>query len=38
MYIFLSVIVSDDDEHNWIVKTCRKGWDEIVGFKQQTVA
>ncbi|KAL4219591.1 MORN repeat-containing protein 5 [Mactra antiquata] len=29
---------ADDDEHNWIVKTCRKGWDEYVGLKQQTVA
>jgi len=25
--------IEDDDEHNWIVKTCRKGWDEYVGFK-----
>ena len=21
----------DDDEHEWIVRTCRKSWDEIVG-------
>lgn len=21
----------DDDEHAWIVRTCRKGWDEHVG-------
>ena len=21
----------DDDEHHWIVRTCRKGWDEHVG-------
>ncbi|XP_045196012.2 MORN repeat-containing protein 5-like [Mercenaria mercenaria] len=28
---------ADDDEHNWIVKTCRKGWDEYVGFKQAVV-
>jgi len=21
----------DDDEHQWIVRTCRKGWDEHVG-------
>ncbi|CAK8674025.1 unnamed protein product [Clavelina lepadiformis] len=26
---------ADDDEHDWIVKTCRKGWDEIVGFTPQ---
>ncbi|WAR22132.1 MORN5-like protein [Mya arenaria] len=25
---------ADDDEHNWIVKTCRKGWDEYVGLKK----
>ncbi|XP_007442479.1 MORN repeat-containing protein 5 [Python bivittatus] len=24
---------ADDDEHDWIVKTCRKGWDECVGYK-----
>ncbi|XP_006007202.1 MORN repeat-containing protein 5 [Latimeria chalumnae] len=24
---------ADDDEHEWIVRTCRKGWDEIVGYK-----
>ena len=22
---------ADDDEHQWIVFTCRKGWDEYVG-------
>eukprot|EP00794_Sanderia_malayensis_P016296 gene16296-17931_t len=22
---------ADDDEHDWIVKNCRKGWDENVG-------
>ncbi|XP_075435458.1 MORN repeat-containing protein 5 isoform X2 [Ascaphus truei] len=24
---------ADDDEHEWIVRTCRKGWDEITGYK-----
>ncbi|KAF7483392.1 Hypothetical predicted protein [Marmota monax] len=24
---------SDDDEHEWIIRTCRKGWDEIVGHR-----
>ncbi|EDO43893.1 predicted protein [Nematostella vectensis] len=24
---------ADDDEHEWIVKTCRKGWDENVGYR-----
>ncbi|XP_065068546.1 MORN repeat-containing protein 5-like isoform X2 [Rhopilema esculentum] len=24
---------SDDDEHDWIVKNCRKGWDENVGYQ-----
>ena len=23
----------DDDEHEWIVRTCRKGWDEYVGYQ-----
>jgi len=27
---------ADDDEHEWIIKTCRKGWDEYIGFKQRT--
>ncbi|XP_036352627.1 MORN repeat-containing protein 5 [Ochotona princeps] len=22
---------ADDDEHEWIIRTCRKGWDQIVG-------
>ncbi|KAK6196243.1 hypothetical protein SNE40_001504 [Patella caerulea] len=26
---------ADDDEHEWIVRTCRKGWDEIVGPQPQ---
>ncbi|XP_053138195.1 MORN repeat-containing protein 5 [Hemicordylus capensis] len=29
---------ADDDEHEWIVRTCRKGWDEIVGFKPKPPA
>ncbi|XP_039252519.1 MORN repeat-containing protein 5-like [Styela clava] len=29
---------ADDDEHEWIVKECRKGWDEIVGYKGKTEA
>lgn len=24
---------TDDDEHEWIIRTCRKGWDEIVGHR-----
>uniref|UniRef100_A0A8C5MWA2 MORN repeat-containing protein 5 n=1 Tax=Leptobrachium leishanense TaxID=445787 RepID=A0A8C5MWA2_9ANUR len=23
---------ADDDEHEWIIRTCRKEWDEITGF------
>lgn len=23
--------VADDDEHEWITRTCRKAWDEFVG-------
>ncbi|XP_072016006.1 MORN repeat-containing protein 5-like [Amphiura filiformis] len=29
---------ADDDEHEWIVRTCRKGWDEIVGYKPKIEA
>lgn len=31
--VFIIVLLLDDDEHAWIVKTCRKGWDENVGYK-----
>ncbi|XP_052827187.1 MORN repeat-containing protein 5 [Octopus bimaculoides] len=24
---------ADTDEHDWIVRTCRKGWDEFIGWK-----
>ncbi|XP_043914649.1 MORN repeat-containing protein 5 [Protopterus annectens] len=24
---------ADDDEHEWIVRTCRKGWDQITGYQ-----
>ena len=24
---------ADDDEHHWILKYCRKGWDETVGVR-----
>ncbi|XP_028341355.1 MORN repeat-containing protein 5, partial [Physeter macrocephalus] len=24
---------ADDDEHEWIIRTCRKGWDETMGPK-----
>lgn len=27
-------ILLDDDEHEWIVRTCRKGWDEIIGYRE----
>lgn len=30
----LFFVFVDDDEHDWIVKTCRKGWDEYVGYKK----
>ncbi|KAI0238372.1 MORN repeat-containing protein 5 [Lamellibrachia satsuma] len=26
---------ADDDEHEWIINNCRKGWDEFVGYKPQ---
>jgi len=29
--IFISYLKLDDDEHQWIIRTCRKGWDEHVG-------
>lgn len=25
---------ADDDEHEWITKTCRKGWDENIEYKE----
>jgi hypothetical protein len=32
MYLLISCFtILDDDEHQWIVRTCRKGWDEHVG-------
>lgn len=31
-------LLSDDDEHEWIIRTCRKGWDEIVGFQKKKPA
>ncbi|XP_056395381.1 MORN repeat-containing protein 5 [Hyla sarda] len=24
---------ADDDEHEWIIQTCRKGWDEVTGYR-----
>jgi len=36
LVIFFSL--SDDDEHDWITRHCRKGWDEIIGFKEQLKA
>lgn len=29
------VFVADDDEHEWIVRTCRKGWDEYANYKEK---
>lgn len=29
---------ADDDEHEWIVRTCRKEWDEYVGYKKKQPA
>jgi hypothetical protein len=26
---------ADDDEHLWIIQTCRKGWDEYIGYKEK---
>lgn len=28
----------DDEEHLWITKNCRKGWDEVVGFHRKIQA
>lgn len=28
---WLPLSFTDDDEHEWIVRTCRKGWDETMG-------
>ena len=27
----------DDDEHDWILKICRKGWDENVGYRPDLI-
>uniref|UniRef100_A0A6I8P061 MORN repeat containing 5 n=1 Tax=Ornithorhynchus anatinus TaxID=9258 RepID=A0A6I8P061_ORNAN len=32
-YSFRFLRNADDDEHEWITRTCRKGWDEIIGYK-----
>ena len=34
---FLLFLLVDDDEHDWILKTCRKGWDENVGYRPDLV-
>ncbi|XP_018607219.1 MORN repeat-containing protein 5 [Scleropages formosus] len=26
---------ADDEEHEWIVRTCRKSWDEVVGHRRE---
>ena len=32
LVLFLIFVFNlDDDEHQWIIRTCRKGWDEHVG-------
>ncbi|XP_074608914.1 MORN repeat-containing protein 5-like [Acropora palmata] len=28
---------ADDNEHDWILKTCRKGWDENVGYRPDLI-
>jgi len=35
MVVLLSVQRADDDEHKWIVQTCRKAWDEYAGSKEK---
>ena len=30
-------LLLDDDEHDWILKTCRKGWDENVGYRPDLI-
>ena len=35
---FFLLFTLDDDEHAWIMKTCRKGWDENVGGKLRDFA
>ena len=34
---FLLILLLDDDEHDWILKTCRKGWDENVGYRPDLI-
>ncbi|XP_025113528.1 MORN repeat-containing protein 5-like [Pomacea canaliculata] len=34
-YNFKFLRNADDDEHEWILKTCRKAWDEYVGYTEK---
>ena len=34
IYLLVFLLNLDDDEHEWITKTCRKGWDENVEYKE----
>ncbi|KAK2152378.1 hypothetical protein LSH36_330g05036 [Paralvinella palmiformis] len=36
-YNFKFLRNADDDEHNWIINTCRKGWDEYVGHQKKPI-
>lgn len=35
-YEFSAIV--DDQEHEWIVRTCRKSWDEFIGHYIQEAA
>lgn len=32
LFITTKFAFLDDEEHEWIVRTCRKSWDEFVGY------
>ena len=36
-FFFCFCFFEDDDEHDWILKTCRKGWDENVGYRPDLI-
>ena len=37
LFVFFLFYFEDDDEHDWILKTCRKGWDENVGYRPDLI-
>lgn len=38
LIISLWIFPPDDQEHEWIVRTCRKAWDEVCGAEPEKSA